>query len=504
MGSGRAFLSTPRLLSLGLTAVLVFTFLYHTTTTRSTTTHITDADVQVLNDRIETLTAQLARSEDEKTRVMQHVDKLMKKMSTLITVMGHAKPGNVAVVNKLQQSLNAALQSNEGVDVPAKKVVRGTGHDHPNPKHLPLPEISPELEEKLAAQDALLSSDARVNLTVCNTLRHDYKVQMGRDWGELPKAKQTEWGGLNCDTLLAQEDSIARAKHRLHSLNRPYVSTHIVPVPKPTTNQPVIAICICTTTRRVWDITGLQDLTLFSNLLPSFVKTAEPGFEYWVYVTYDVGDLFYDKDGIETEITTWYNTHVIEPLAKRSITTRLYLLRFDNVEHKPGPAFNFVLATADTDEATYFYRINDDTVLETPWAKAYVNTLQQLGAPYGVVGPTCDEGNTKILTHDFTHRTHFRIFGRETYYPVALSDWWMDDWISRVYGRQRTKRLPQVTVGHSGHHGTRYEIDHSHAALLASELTKGRDIVGKYMSDVLHLEPNVVRAYMTDNFNFKP
>ena len=36
----------------------------------------------------------------------------------------------------------------------------------------------------------------------------------------------------------------------------------------------------------------------------------------------------------------------------------------------------------------------------------------------------------QILTHDFVHRTHKHIF--QTYYPVVLTDWWMDDWISKV------------------------------------------------------------------------
>jgi hypothetical protein len=29
------------------------------------------------------------------------------------------------------------------------------------------------------------------------------------------------------------------------------------------------------------------------------------------------------------------------------------------------------------------------------------------------------------------------IFGQQ-YYPPVLSDWWMDDWISLVYGKVRT------------------------------------------------------------------
>ena len=67
--------------------------------------------------------------------------------------------------------------------------------------------------------------------------------------------------------------------------------------------------------------------------------------------------------------------------------------------------------------------MNDDTEFATPWAQAFVNVLQGLGPPYGVVGPSCPEGNRNILTHDFTHRLHQEIF--EDYYPPVLSDWFM-------------------------------------------------------------------------------
>ncbi len=44
-------------------------------------------------------------------------------------------------------------------------------------------------------------------------------------------------------------------------------------------------------------------------------------------------------------------------------------------------------------------------------------------------GPKCQQGNDKILTHDFVHRLHLEIFDMN-YYPPELVDWWMDDWIS--------------------------------------------------------------------------
>ena len=134
----------------------------------------------------------------------------------------------------------------------------------------------------------------------------------------------------------------------------------------------------------------------------------------------------------------------------------------------------------------------------------------------GVVGPTCREGNTNILTHDLVHRTHLEIF--EYYYPQApahrtraphtaravvrprgrrlcsegrglgpgarrpiFSDWWMDDWITHVYGVSRTRRGPFVVRHRIGHQGTRYEVDQTHEARLQTELQSGRRRVERWL-----------------------
>lgn len=44
-----------------------------------------------------------------------------------------------------------------------------------------------------------------------------------------------------------------------------------------------------------------------------------------------------------------------------------------------------------------------------------------------------------MITHDFVHKTHLRIF--DTYYPPVLSDWWMDDWISHVYPADNARKV---------------------------------------------------------------
>ena len=104
-----------------------------------------------------------------------------------------------------------------------------------------------------------------------------------------------------------------------------------------------------------------------------------------------------------------------------------------------------------------------------------------MGPPYGVVGPACKQGNTGIMTHDFTHRTHMEIFNK-TYYPPELVDWWMDDWISRVYGSARSQKLAEVeVVHHTGTHGQRYNVTASNRLLLERLILSGKAQIAAHM-----------------------
>ena len=79
-----------------------------------------------------------------------------------------------------------------------------------------------------------------------------------------------------------------------------------------------------------------------------------------------------------------------------------------------------------------------------PFAVAACTTLACV-AGAGVVGPSGkrDASATRfMITHDFVHKTHLRIF--ETYYPPVLSDWWMDDWISHVYPADNARKVPAL------------------------------------------------------------
>lgn len=256
--------------------------------------------------------------------------------------------------------------------------------------------------------------------------------------------------------------------------------------PAPTTSSngnPVIAITLGTTSRGFrWS--KLEESPLVRILLASMARTLEQGFDYRIYVGFDAGDLFYDDEARRDELAQWVENTLVRSAAARGINASFASLRFLNVLRKPGPIFNFLTAAAFADGADFVYRINDDTEFRTPFASALTTALANFKPPYlGVVGPSCADGNKKILTHDFVHRTHYHIF--QTYYPVVLTDWWMDDWISKVYPRGNYGRHQDVAVSHhtwmtgSGN-PVRYEVDHGHKKYLNTELRRGAQLIGQF------------------------
>ncbi len=245
---------------------------------------------------------------------------------------------------------------------------------------------------------------------------------------------------------------------------------------------PVIGIFLGVTTRGL-NVSDFDELALFQTLLPSVVQTAEVGFIYRLYVGFDRGDAFFDNKEVWRRTQQWFKLHISSQLEYKSIKAELRLVRVDNPDRKPGPVLNLIAAQMKTEGVDYYYRINDDSVLKSNWAHKMVNKLLSLGpssAPVGVVGPACDQGNTWILTHDFVHKSHLDIF--PTYYPAVFKDWYLDNWISLVYGRSRTYRLFSARVEHRiGAHSTRYEYVPEVVKHMGDELIKGRKLVRKYL-----------------------
>jgi hypothetical protein len=224
-------------------------------------------------------------------------------------------------------------------------------------------------------------------------------------------------------------------------------------------NKPIVAICSATRSKSNWR--SLKDTTLQTLLVPSIEKTVSSydrsEYDFQLYLAADADDQFWLLNQNSLKTPSWLPVHIGF---------------YETPKHKIP--FNPMMRAAYNNGAEYLVRINDDTEFVTSdWVSEAVAKLASYDPPnVGMVGPNCAEGNTKIMTHDMVHRTHLDIF--EHYYPEVFSAWWIDNWISKVYGPQRSTKMMDWTVKHHTHkHGTRYEVQHHEKQLLKGELEKG-------------------------------
>lgn len=181
------------------------------------------------------------------------------------------------------------------------------------------------------------------------------------------------------------------------------------------------------------------------------------------------------------EVLLWWYEQIEKPMKRNGIIITFEPVEVNNHLKKPGPVFLEMARRAYNLGAHYFYRVNDDTEFKGHWPKLYIHGLLSLGPPYGVIGPSSLGSNDQILTHDFVHRTHMEIF-EMNYYPVELTDWWMDNWISVVYGQKRTYiSLKAAVVHHTYAHGQRYEVDRSNERFLSSGIKNGKRLIRNWM-----------------------
>jgi hypothetical protein len=177
----------------------------------------------------------------------------------------------------------------------------------------------------------------------------------------------------------------------------------------------------------------------------------------------------------------WFENNVQLPLRLNSVDISLEVEAVNNLLQKPGPVFNAIARVAYQLGADFLYRVNDDTEFLHRWPHAYVTTLLSLSPPYGVIGPYTIGKNNRILTIDFVHRLHLTIF-QMNYYPIELPDWWMDDWITHIYGINRSFLSRQIAVlHHTQAHGKRYVVDFENEHQLIATIETGRKLIRRWM-----------------------
>jgi hypothetical protein len=81
------------------------------------------------------------------------------------------------------------------------------------------------------------------------------------------------------------------------------------------------------------------------------------------------------------------------------------------------------------------------------------------------------------------HRTHLDIFVDE-YYPNEFDNWWIDDWMTNVYGTANTEQLLGWHVKHHiEKHGTRYTVNDKLRKHLQPAIYRGRQKILSYVKD---------------------
>jgi hypothetical protein len=269
---------------------------------------------------------------------------------------------------------------------------------------------------------------------------------------------------LNLDTIRQHKIS--------HSFDRHEdILTYITFNAVSSTLKSKVAILICSKSQRWWR--NVSDTNLYTTLIPSLKRTINPQevqqYSIEVYIAHDSTDLFFIKSVNREAIATICNFTVTFISVEKRVRNKIPFNAIARVAHDLGSDF--------------FVRINDDSeFITSAWISKGVMALKGLNPNFlGVVGPYCPDGNTKILTHDMVHRTHLDIFGE--YYPDIFDNFFVDDWISSVYGTNRTVRIASWVVRHHiKRHGTRYKVRKRKFFYLNSSITQGREKINSYLS----------------------
>jgi len=234
-----------------------------------------------------------------------------------------------------------------------------------------------------------------------------------------------------------------------------------------------VAIVTCTKSVEGWKHT--RDTALQRFLVPSLHATVTSSerkiYRIELFLAYDSDDTFWTRQQYREEIE-----HSLQPFKGKFIPV-------PKIKHSRIP-FNEVLQFAYKYGADYLVRVNDDSEFITKgWVSQGVNGLSNFKPMnLGVVGPVCEQGNRNILTHDMVHRTHLEVF--PTYYPAELDNWWVDDWISQVYGVRNTRKLVGWRMyHHTDMHGRRYNVDKRQEKALDSLIQIGKERIHIYLKN---------------------
>ena len=212
----------------------------------------------------------------------------------------------------------------------------------------------------------------------------------------------------------------------------------------------------------------IQETDFLKILFPSFLKTINKTdkYIYNFYLGYDHDDKFFieNKDKI---------VNYVKSLNKQNIN-----IKFISIYEKKGKLGEIwsILAKKAAENNNYIYQLGDDIkIIDSGWEDNFINKLTEL-KNIGVVGPN-DVNNSRLLTQSFVHKKHLEIF--TTYYPLEIENWYIDDWITQVYG-ERSIQLKNRVKNSGGE--PRYKINRN-KTIFHRELYNGRRKLETYLDN---------------------
>lgn len=236
-----------------------------------------------------------------------------------------------------------------------------------------------------------------------------------------------------------------------------------------------------------------EKFQLFSKFLPSFCNTASLGFRYHFYFAFDETDKLFRNPEFLSKFAATFHA-ITSKLCSHLGTVSLHMVQCNHTG-KPAWAQNDAMMEAYLDNVDFYYRVNDDTVMQTGnWTQIFVDILNGLKPPrIGVVGPTHSGGNIAILTYDFVHRTHVDMFG--FYYPRIFTDWYADGWITRTYRPDRCVKVSHVHLAHTLSLGKRYNTEPGREHLQAPRVARDKVLLKRYKYTYTYLSTYIKYIY---------
>mmetsp|Transcript_19 Transcript_19/g.22 ORF Transcript_19/g.22 Transcript_19/m.22 type:complete len:375 (+) Transcript_19:83-1207(+) len=290
----------------------------------------------------------------------------------------------------------------------------------------------------------------------------------------------------------AHVGKVAETSEKIAAAASPSSTDNIIRQPK-NNNPPFIAIVSCIKSGPYYQGTHYLEESLLPSIYNTITNEEWESYRVELILGYDHDDEYWAEHAHQFSPPPNANNDRHDPIPINFVSIR----KDPHGDRPTRIPFNELCQAAYDYGATYIVRINDDTAFVTPgWITEATEALQLFSPPnVGVVGPTCHQGNLDIMTHDFVHvASHYSIF--DTYYPKEFDNYFVDDWITKVYGKKRTRTVENWEVKHHIS-PTRYEPNFAQDELLDQLVEEGRKSVERLFPTknlfqiLFHKEPSI-------------